>query len=932
MTPPAIPIATYRIQLTPDFEFDAVAEIVPYLAALGVSHLYASPFLTARSGSTHGYDVIDHAALNPELGGEAAFERLCRALSRAGVGLILDFVPNHMAVHYADNAWWLDVLEWGRKSPYAAFFDIRWDALSAHPRGGVLIPVLGSSYGDALQKDEIELRYHASEGSFSVWYVEHRLPIDPGRYGEILRKLVAAAGAGDEPAGRKLLELAVRYRGPHDMTRDRAPAFKAELAAIGDAEDVIARGLRAYRPGSGSAGALRALHGLLERQHYRLAHWRLAGSEINYRRFFDINTLAGLRSENAATFEATHILVRRLIANGCLQGLRLDHIDGLHDPDQYFRRLGRLIEAEKPQDSAPPYVVIEKILADRERLPRFAGVAGTTGYEWLNVISRVLVDSRGLAALERTWRAVSGDDRSFGEILIESKRHVMANILASELAVLVRLLARVAAGHYSTRDHAAERLRAAFELFVLHFPVYRTYIAASGPSAEDRAVIEAALARARADWSGADIEIFDFLRDALTLDLVSAGRSGHSIARTRRFALGVQQLTGPMMAKSLEDTAFYRYHRLLALNEVGGDPAADGLSSAAFHQRMAERAAQSPHGLTATATHDTKRGEDARARLLALSELAENWAESIARWRELNAEPIDRRDSPPAPSTAHRYMLYQALLGAWPLSGIEPAFVERMQAYAVKAAREGKQQTSWLDPDEEYEAGLANFVARLLDRGASGEFIESFDRFARRAALLGALNSLTQVTLKTCAPGVPDFYQGTELWDLSLVDPDNRRRVDFAARLSALTAAEPPDWHALARSWPDGRIKLALIRGLLAVRRKFPGAFTDGDYRPLEVMGPDRNEILAFARIGGGSAVIVVAGRLFARATAGGQNWPSGQAWDAAVKVAGFAEIGNLLAPGSAVPAGDLEVAQLFDALPIAVLHARHAGPEREKA
>ncbi len=918
--PPAIPLATYRVQFTPSFGFDDAAAAVPYLKALGITHLYASPVLKARAGSSHGYDVVDHNALNPELGGEAAFDRLCAALDRADIGLVLDFVPNHMGIHHADNPWWLDVLEWGPRSPHAASFDIDWQSL---PRVGVLIPVLGSSYGEAIERGEIELRYDAAEGSFSAWYYEHRLPIGPSRYGEILQKVVTEADALEVPAGRQLLELAARYPGPHNPPRRQAPAFKAELAAIAGGSDVIGRGLRAYQPRSGEAGAVLALHHLLERQHYRLAYWRLAGSEINYRRFFDINSLAGLRIEDAATFDAVHALVRRLIARGRLQGLRLDHIDGLRDPHQYFRRLQRLIEVSRPPESRGFYVIVEKILADGERLPRFAGVAGTTGYEWLNVISRVLVDDRGLGRLEQTWQETGGDRRGFDDVLIEAKRRVIANILASEFTVLTRLLARIAAGHYTTRDYASERLRAAFELFILHFPIYRTYLTPSGPSREDRAIIETALANARADWFGPDIGIFDFLRDVLTLDLVAHGRAGYSIARTRRFAFKVQQFTGPMMAKSLEDTAFYRYHRLLAFNEVGGNPAAGAILVADFHRRMKERAAKSPHDLTATATHDTKRGEDARARLIALSELAEEWTQNVREWRELNVGLIGASGSARVPSAAHEYMLYQALLGAWPLAGIDPPFVERMTGYAIKAAREGKQQTSWLAPNEGYEAGLKEFVVRLLDPLQSQRFIEAFDVFARRIALLGALNSLTQTALKMALPGVPDFYQGSELWDLSLVDPDNRRPVDFPARASMLSAlTDPFDWLAPAAGWQDARIKLALISRHLALRRQLPEVFTNGSYRPLEVTGAHRNEIVAFARISGRDAVIVACGRLFGRATDNGRRWPSGQAWNAMLAVEGFSGISNVLADARKLTGPRLPIAALFDRIPVALLRA----------
>jgi (1->4)-alpha-D-glucan 1-alpha-D-glucosylmutase len=844
-------------------------------------------------------------------------------LKNADIGLILDFVPNHMGVHFADNPWWLDVLEWGPKSPHATSFDIDWQTLTGHPRGGVLLPILGRSYGEALEAGEIELRYDATEGSFSAWYFEHRLPIGPERYGEILQKLVLVAGANDETAGQELIALAARYHGPHRPARDEAAILKRELAAIAGGAAVIARGLHAYRPGSSEPDAL-LLHRLLERQWYRLAYWRLAGSEINYRRFFDINALAGLQVEDPATFEAIHRRVRRLIADGALHGLRLDHIDGLRDPHQYFRRLQRLVDLNIRPGWPPFYVVAEKILHDRDHLPRFAEVAGTTGYEWLNAISRLLLDESGLPALEHAWQEASGDQRPFGEILIEAKRRVIANILASEFTVLTRMLARIAAGHYSTRDYSAERLRAAFELFILHFPVYRTYITGSGPSRGDRAIIDGALAKARAAWFGSDVGIFDFLRDTLTLDLIAPPRSGHSKARVRDFAFKVQQLTGPMMAKALEDTAFYRYHVLLALNEVGGHPDARGLSIAEFHHRMTERRATFPHGLTATATHDTKRGEDARARLIALPELAGEWTQRVREWKALNAQ---LSGASPRPSPAHEYMLYQALLGTWPLEGIEETFVERIKSYAIKAAREGKEQTSWLAPNEDYESGLTIFLERLLDRRRSFAFIESFSAFAHRIALIGALNSLSQLTLKATMPGIPDFYQGTELWDLALVDPDNRRPVDFDSLATALDAiGQAPDWRSLADQWDDGRIKLALTRRLLALRRSFADVFTNGEYRPIAVSGPDQDKVVAYARWSGGTALIIAVGRLFARATDNGRHWPAEGAWNASLALDGFAEVSDVLAPTRRIASANPGIAELFGVLPCAVLQATPAG------
>jgi (1->4)-alpha-D-glucan 1-alpha-D-glucosylmutase len=624
--PPAIPIATYRLQLTARFDFDAAAAIVPYLKALGITHLYASPFMKARAGSTHGYDIVDHTQLNPELGGAAGFERLTQALQTHGLGLILDFVPNHAGVHFADNPWWLDVLEWGPASQHAMSFDIDWELLPYRARGGVLLPILGTSYGQALENAEIDLRYDAREGSFSAWYFEHRLPIAPERYSEVLRTIVREAGADDSAAGKRILELASRSEGLRHPNRKEAPAFKAELQGIAGGPDIIARGLQAYRAGPDRAAQVLALHHLLERQHYKLGHWRLASSDINYRRFFDVNTLAGIRVEDAGTFDAIHLLIKRLIAAGRLHGLRLDHIDGLRDPAQYFQRLRRLIRDAQGTDAKPVYIVIEKILGEHEKLQAFAGVHGTTGYEWLNVITQVLADESGLDPLDEVWRQISNRPPRLEPVLKDAKRRVLETLLTSEFTVLARLLARIASGHYSTRDYSADSLRQALELYVLHFPVYRTYLTAAGPTVHDRTLITETIDKARADWFAADEGIFEFLQDALTMDLIRPGGPAHSAPRVRRFALKVQQFTGPMMAKSLEDTAFYRYHRLLALNEVGGDPSARSIPVEAFHKAMTIRAREWPHDRvsrrvdqrrgaveTAERTASRHRGANARA-------------------------------------------------------------------------------------------------------------------------------------------------------------------------------------------------------------------------------------------------------------------------------------------------------------------------------
>ena len=904
--PPVVPIATYRLQLTKEFGFAQAAGLVPYLKRLGISHLYASPFLAARPGSTHGYDIVDHTRLNPELGGESEFLAFSDALRTADMGLILDFVPNHMGVGFSDNAWWLDVLEWGQRSPHAPSFDIDWNGLPYRREPGVLLPILGKPYGDALQGGEIKLKYDAAAGEFAAWYFEHKLPINPQRYGEILRTVVDATHAEESEAGRQIAALADRHRGRHSPSYEEAPEFKRALAAIPGAAGVIEQGLTAYR---GDAETWPALHSMLERQAYHLAYWRVAFAAINYRRFFDVNDLAGLRPEHPATFHAMHVLVARLISEDRLQGLRLDHIDGLRDPAQYIRRLRETIRRVRPDARRDGfYILVEKILADGEPM-RLAGAHGTTGYERLNLISRVLLDDAGLAPLDDMWREFTGERASFHDILRAAKQRVVDTMLASEFTVLTRALGRIAAGHFSSRDYTLSRLRAALHAYVLEFPVYRTYITAASISDDDRELIQATIDLARAGWTGPDPDIFDFLRDAITADL--AHNSGTSAPRVRNFALKLQQFTGPLMAKSLEDTAFYRYHRLLALNEVGGDPVAAALSLDDFHRLHAHVAESMPHGLIATATHDTKRGEDARMRILALAEMPQDWRTEVRRWSEMNAVHVHRERLGRQPSAGHEYMMYQALIGSWPLEGIDQSFVDRMQDYALKAAREGKLETSWANPNEGYEERLRAFIAAILDPARSAAFIEAMSAFAKRPALLGALNSLSQLALKLTLPGVPDFYQGTELWDLSLVDPDNRRPVDFAGRQALLDG--DASWQTLRETWPDGRIKMALTRRLLAMRNDFADQFRDGRYAPLTVAGAHADHVIAFVRAPRRKKLIVLVGRHFAPLTDGGRIWPQG--WDA--RLPAGKRYRDLLR-GGAEAAPDL--ATLFADVPVAVL------------
>lgn len=893
-------LSTYRLQLTSDFGFQAAADIVPYLKELGITHVYASPFMRARSGSTHGYDVVDHNAFNPELGGGAGFDVLSRSLKEHGLGLILDFVPNHMGVNFSDNAWWLDVLEWGPKSRYARSFDIDWDLLPHRRKPGLLLPILGTSYGEALERGEIELRYEP-QTDFSAHYFEHRLPIAPHRLSEIVRTTVTSADATNSPVGQKLLALAQQYREPQLANPAAVRALKQSLAAIEGAGQILARGLDAYRARNGPSQTL-ALHHLLERQHYRLSHWKLASSEINYRRFFDVNSLAGLRVEDPITFVRIHALVRDLIATDKIQGLRIDHIDGLLDPAQYLQRLRRLVREARGDAQRPFLILIEKILGENESMAALADCDGTTGYECMNLFSRLLLEPDGHRALRDTWRQASNSDPDFDPVLIESKRRVLETLLVSEFTVLAKLLGRIAAGHYSTRDFSEDSLRQALTLYVLHFPVYRTYIHGRRVSAADRATIEGAIARARAGWFAADDGIFNFLQATLTLDLVSGDKPLHSRQRVRRFAMKMQQFTGPLMAKSLEDTAFYRYPLLLALNEVGGNPASSPLGISQFHQAMVERAQHWPHALTSTATHDTKRGEDARMRILALSEISDDWARAVSDWKLQNARFVGTPGGQRCPSLIDEYAIYQALVGAAPLSGLTPEFIGRFQQYILKCVREEKLQSSWLNPNDAYETAIKNFVSSILDRSQSAEFLTSLGAIARRAALLGALNSLTQLTLKAAIPGIPDFYQGTELYDLAMVDPDNRRPVDYEQRKHLLHSLSPRP----ADSWEDGRIKFEWTRLLLGARQRHPQVFALGDYAPLPVQGTDADHVIAFSRRHEGQYCHVVALRRFGLLTDFGRRWASFSELDARVVLGGkVIQVSTILA--------DMPAALLFN-------------------
>jgi (1->4)-alpha-D-glucan 1-alpha-D-glucosylmutase len=917
---PEVPTSTYRLQFNKDFTFADATRLVPYLTALGISHVYASSYLTARPGSAHGYDVVDHNALNPEIGTWRDFDAFCEALRQAGMGQILDFVPNHMGIGHADNKFWLDVLEWGRTSPYADFFDINWRPRQVNLRDKVLVPLLGDQYGLVLERGELKLRFEPETGSFSVWYFEHRFPVHPSCYHLILgdldddlRRLAITVPEVSEAAtrsvGDKLKQELARF----------ARNNPEHLRRLNDAADRL-------NGQPGNPESFQQLHALLEQQAYRLAFWRVAADEINYRRFFDINELAGIRMENPEVFKQTHRLVGRLIGEGKLHGLRLDHIDGLLDPGGYLARL-REFAAERTKSF---YIVVEKILARHERLRTDWPIAGTTGYDFINLVNGLFVDPEGKPAIDRTYRRFLDRSSDFDEILYACKLQVIDTLLASELNRLASTLDGLSERHWNTRDYTEERLRAALREVVACFPVYRTYVTGSGVGADDRRDIDWAIGQARKSYAGPDPEILEFVRAALTLDLTD-WNPAFDRDEVLRFALRFQQYTGPVMAKAMEDTCFYRFNRLLSLNEVGGDPRQFGVTVSAFHHLMQERAKSWPGALSPLATHDTKRGADLRARLNVLSEVAPEWNQRVRRWASLNRFKRGKVAAAPAPSPNDEYAIYQTLLGAWPaeLTGVATpeataveTFRRRVQDTVLKSIREAKRRTSWINPNEAYEGACLRFVERVLETDRPNPFLDDFVAFQQRIARLGVLNSVSQTVLALTAPGVPDIYQGAVLWDLNMVDPDNRRPVDFDLRQRMLAELdEHRQIRAWLTAWQDGRIKLAIVAALLRCRRRYPDLFGRGSYEPIAFEGPLSPHLIGFTRRDGNQRYIVLAGRLFARLLGDEPNY-TGTVWgDMRIDAVGDSEHLTDVLTGRTVstPEG-LRLSDVLADLPAAVL------------
>ncbi|WP_252273357.1 malto-oligosyltrehalose synthase [Pseudomonas subflava] len=854
---------TLRLQFHQGFTLDDAVPLVPYFSRLGISHVYASPLLTARPGSMHGYDVVDPTRINPELGGEPGLLRFVEALHGRGIGLILDIVPNHMAVGGDANPWWLDLLEWGQNSPYAKFFDIQWHSHDPLLAGQLLVPFLRCDYGQALSEGSIGLHFDRDRGAFYAQHFEHRLPITPPSFGEILR-------GADQP---QLSELAGRFdalRGAADAWQNAHELF-AELSRLGSPDvtgDAIPRALARYR--CDSEEGLQRLHRLLERQHYRVASWRTAADDINWRRFFDINELGGLRVERPEVFELTHEKIFELVERGLVDGLRIDHVDGLANPRAYCRRLRRRIDGlleKRPQAMFGQHfpIYVEKILGAGEHLPVDWNVDGTTGYEFMNQVSLLQHDPQGEQTLRALWSELSGRTAEFAEEVLEARRLVLGSNLAGDLEEVAQGLLQVARNDIATRDLTLGSIRRALVELIVHFPVYRTYVSACGRSEQDQRIFQQALDGARQTLAETDWPMLDHLDRWLggqPLFELPPGRPRKLRARVMgRF----QQLTSPVAAKAVEDTAFYRSGLLLSRYDVGFEAEHFSRPPEHFHQCCQERAQHFPTSLLGTATHDHKRGEDSRTRLAVISERADWFAERVRHWRQL-AEPL--RTSAEAPSAGEELILYQALLGSWPLqlgaddeAGLQ-AYLQRMRGWQEKALREAKLNSSWSAPNAEHEAACGDFLERLLTAPEGLELRRELVAAVDSLAPAGALNSLVQCLLRLSAPGVPDLYQGCEYWDFSMVDPDNRRPVDFDARVDSLSGLEEPG--ELLRQWRDGRIKQWLIANLLAIRHARPQLFTEGDYRPLQVVGEQADRVLAFSRSLGDVHLVAVVPRLAA--------------------------------------------------------------------
>jgi len=897
-----IPVSTYRMQFNRRFTLEQATALVDYLRDLGISDCYASPLTLARPGSNHGYDVTDHGVVSPELGGEERLVEFARRLDGAGMGLILDTVPNHMCIAHPSNLWWWDILENGPSSPFARFFDIDWNPPKADLINKVLLPMLGDQYGRALENGEIKIVYEG--GRFQARYYDWVLPVAPRTWTWILQPVLERVRSDLGESNHDVMELEsvitalshLPQRTETDPARVRErqrekEVIRGRLLALAENSAQFRLALDAslaeLNGAKGDPHSFDRLEKLLADQAYRLSFWHVAADEINYRRFFDINELAAIRVEEPAVFEAVHALTLRLVNQGLVTGLRIDHADGLLDPGRYLRTLQercagapsapqRMGASSGANDSSRPfYIIAEKILTGRERLHRDWPVHGTTGYDFVNLLNAVFVDSANSHRFEDLYARFVGWQEDFRDLVYECKKLVLRASMSGEQNVLARKLDQISEQHRWSRDFTLNSLGRVLAEVIACFPVYRSYVTAEGSLTEDdRRQIRRSIDIAKRRNAALSESTFDFLQSVLLLEHPE-GLGEAARAERLAFTLHFQQLTSPVMAKGFEDTALYRYCPMVSLNEVGGDPTCFGLPIEEFHARNARRAQETPHGFSASSTHDTKRSEDVRARINVLTEIPDEWERAIWRWHHLTESARVEIEGATVPDQNEEYLFYQTLIGTWPLAPPEPAeherYVRRIQSYMDKATKEAKVRTSWIRANDEHDRILAEFVRSVLGLEPGNAFLADFGAFAGRIARAGMLNSLSQTLVKIASPGVPDFYQGTELWDLSLVDPDNRGPVDYAPRqalLAEIKRGVAVDRLALAKrlfAQPgEGGIKMYLIREALDFRRRNEALFSHGAYTALEASGVRARKVIAFARGPANHHVIVAAGRFFA--------------------------------------------------------------------
>jgi (1->4)-alpha-D-glucan 1-alpha-D-glucosylmutase len=949
-----IPVSTYRLQFNREFTFGQAHALADYFAELGVTDYYSSPVLKARPGSGHGYDIVDHTQINPEAGGEEGLTGLLQALRERGMGFLVDVVPNHMSIATSENRWWQDVLENGPSSSFARHFDIDWNPPNPTLKGRVLLPILGDQFGRVLERQELRVTYR--DGAFFLNYWETQLPVAARSSTLVLRLALEGARTllGESDPHTSELEsilTALEHLPPRTETdparlrerrREKEVVRRRLSSLVKESNGVRAAVHDALARLNGTKGrpeSFDPLEELVGQQAYRLSFWRVAADEINYRRFFDVNELAAVRVEERPVFNAVHEVILRLVRRGLVTGLRVDHVDGLLDPLKYLADLQRETSSRGGgKDAAPFYVAVEKILGHDELLRREWPVHGTTGYEFMNLLNGVFVDSANAQALRELYAEFAGARVKFSDLVYECKRLILKAAMSSELYVLSRRLMRLAEWRRDTRDFTLNSLHHALTEVIACFPVYRSYIrrTADSVSPDDRLNINAAVRAARRRNPTQDASVFDFIGSLLLLR-DPKGTTAPERAERRDFALRFQQLTSPVTAKGLEDTAFYRFYPLASLNEVGGEPALIGVPLRRFHERNRDRQESWPHALSATSTHDTKRGEDTRARINVLSEIPEEWNRALHRWREMNRALKASPDGAPAPDDNEEYLLYQTLVGTWPSAppGGESRgeYTRRIQEYMQKALKEAKLHTSWISPEEEYERAVSEFVGALLDPARSADFLRDFDEFQRLTARAGVLNSLSQTLLKACAPGVPDFYQGTELWAFTLVDPDNRHPVDYESRrllLASLRDVGGGDVSEFAEGLlerhEDGRVKMYVTARALNLRRERAGLFAGGAYVPLGAEGRRAGSVVAFARSLDGDAVVAVAGRFFTRLGVGreGALSLSREAWGDTTLALEGVEAGRYrdVFTGREFDAGGgaLPLAELLSPLPVALL------------